>query len=115
MNPTSSAEYRGKGVITAAQAAATWLSTACWTSCRAASRVARALDSASDAAALSAAALSAAALPAAALSAAALSAAALSAASLVIRTVSTFSAAIWPAVLDLSSSVTTKSIAHESA
>ena len=95
MNPTSSAEYRGKGVITAALAAATWLSTACWTSCRAASRVARALDSASDAAALSAAALSA--------------------ASLVIRTVSTFSAAIWPAVLDLSSSVTTKSIAHESA
>ena len=96
MNPTSSAEYRGKGVITAALAAATWLSTACWTSCRAASRVARARDSASDAAALSAAALSAAAL---------------SAASLVIRTVSTFSAA----VLDLSSSVTTKSIAHESA
>ena len=91
MNPTSSAEYRGKGVITAALAAATWLSTACWTSCRAASRVARALDSASDAAALSAAALSA--------------------ASLVIRTVSTFSAA----VLDLSSSVTTKSSAHESA
>ena len=89
MNPTSSAEYRGKGVVTAALAAATWPSTACWASRRAASRVARALDSASDAAVAAAAALSAADL-----STAALSAAALSAASLVIRTASAFSAAI---------------------